>query len=864
MEREPDALKEVVGQEDVKHVVPPAAEGAVLVVAHAEMGLALLEGALDGPAEGGGETELLERGVFGSVGEGEAQFPIRRFEHDQPFGTDVVLGRVGHAPDLARVKESSDGPLGSLLEDHRREGKGLRQVGDGDGSLGQAQPGRDLPPGARAFGNLPFGSGGQHMQVGADGGEVEAALGKALEELPVHAEGGVAADPFGRKEAGAVEVPDHQACDLGLALEGQILGNAGFLAPLGRVVLEPFLGKIEPGVEEPVALVADIAHEDAGLAVLDLAEPAAILAGDPGRLFAALDLFRGIEREHRSRRIGGSDDRVGDLGPVAGEQDVFVPAVFAHESLEVPNLASAVLGRVLRRLPGDWGKRFGDAPWVVETFVDPSRYKGTSYRAAGFLCLGQTRGFGKTRTKGYAWHGQPKDVYAFVLDPSFRSVVGLSWAPPAPPPSPIRTESWNPSSDVVLPSEADAEIVADELLRFHREFSEGFRTEATRRLGETYLFGLVSDLERKSVEPIAIALLGEKRVRGLQRFMTDRPWDEAWVLELHRRKTAALIASSDPDLSMINADSSEFVKKGTESVGVARQYCGRLGKVENCQSGVFVGYAGPNGHALLAADLYLPRQWLSNDPEDPEREAFRERRKKTGVPDDTPFATKPERALEMIREVRKTGLFPARWVGVDATFGMDREFLRSLPPDLFYFAAIRSNTPVLLSPPRWAVPESKGSRGKKPTKPRLTEAPKKVSDLAETAVFTPTILKEGGQGPLGAHLSCLRIYRVPSEEGEAVSCEWLLLLKTPEGEMKYAFSNAPEDTAPETFARVSTLRWPIEQCFQEGKSFLGMGHYEHRSLRAWKRHMIYVFLAQLFYLRARLALQKKNSRSAFP
>ena len=525
--------------------------------------------------------------------------------------------------------------------------------------------------------------------------------------------------------------------------------------------------------------------------------------------------------------------------------------------VEVPNLASAVLGRVLRRLPGDWEKRFGDAPWVVETFVDPSRYKGTSYRAAGFVPLGQTRGFGKTR-KGYAWHGQPKEVYAFVLDPSFRSVVGLSWAPPAPPPSPIRTESWNPSSDVVLPSEADVEIVADELLRFHREFSEGFRTEATRRLGETYLFGLVSDLERKSVEPIAIALLGEKRVRGLQRFMTDRPWDEARVLELHRRKTAALIASSDPDLSMINADSSEFVKKGTESVGVARQYCGRLGKVENCQSGVFVGYAGPEGHALLAADLYLPRQWLSNDPEDPEREAFRERRKKTGVPDDTPFATKPERALEMIREVRKTGLFPARWVGVDATFGMDREFLRSLPPDLFYFAAIRSNTHVLLSPPRWAVPESKGSRGKKPTKPRLTEPPKKVSDLAETAVFTPTILKEGSQGPLGAHLSCLRVYRAPSEEGEAVSCEWLLLLKTPEGEMKYAFSNAPENTAPGTFARVSTLRWPIEQCFQEGKSFLGMGHYEHRSLRAWKRHMIYVFLAQLFYLRARLALQKKT------
>lgn len=101
--------------------------------------------------------------------------------------------------------------------------------------------------------------------------------------------------------------------------------------------------------------------------------------------------------------------------------------------VEVPNLASAVLGRVLRRLPGDWETRFGEAPWVVETFVDPSRYKGTSYRAAGFVCLGQTRWFEKTRTRGYySWHGQPKDVYAFVLFyfAAIRSNTPVLLAPP--------------------------------------------------------------------------------------------------------------------------------------------------------------------------------------------------------------------------------------------------------------------------------------------------------------------------------------------------------------------------------------------------------------------------------------------------
>ena len=156
------------------------------------------------------------------------------------------------------------------------------------------------------------------MKVGPDGGEVRAPPGNTREELMVHAEGGVAADPFGRKEGGAIEIPGHLACDLGLGLEGQIFGNAGFLAPLGIVcVLDPFFGEVQLGIEEPLALVSDIAHEEAGLAVLDLAEPAAILVGHTGRLFAALDLLRGIERQaspgpdrrlERSHRRPGSDN----------------------------------------------------------------------------------------------------------------------------------------------------------------------------------------------------------------------------------------------------------------------------------------------------------------------------------------------------------------------------------------------------------------------------------------------------------------------------------------------------------------------------------------------------------------------------
>ena len=145
-----------MGQEDIEHVASPATERAMFVVSHAEVRLALLEGALNGPAKSCGVTELLEGGGFGSVGEGEAHLSLRRFEHDQPLGTDVVLGRLGHTPDPAGVKEGPDGSLGPLFEDHWRERECLGQVGDGHGSLGQAQLGRGLPPGGVAFGNLPL------------------------------------------------------------------------------------------------------------------------------------------------------------------------------------------------------------------------------------------------------------------------------------------------------------------------------------------------------------------------------------------------------------------------------------------------------------------------------------------------------------------------------------------------------------------------------------------------------------------------------------------------------------------------------------------------------------------------------------
>jgi SRSO17 transposase len=299
---------------------------------------------------------------------------------------------------------------------------------------------------------------------------------------------------------------------------------------------------------------------------------------------------------------------------------------------------------------------------------------------------------------------------------------------------------------------------------------------------------------------------------------------------------------------MLLVDSSEFPKQGHESVGVPRQYCGQLGKAKNCQSGVFVGYASDKGHRLLDARLYLPEMWFE--------EEFRERREKTGIPDDRLFRTKPAIAGDLIEKVADEGLFSARWIGCDATFGMDRAFLEGLPPDRWYFAAVRSNLHILTDSPQWAVPERTGARGKGPSKEKLTEAPRTVSEFVQTASFTPLVLKEVSRGPMGAFVHASRVFRAPATPEEPSRPEWLIVLKTPDGELHYALSNAPEDTSLDTFAQ--TLRWSLERCFEEAKSHLGMGHYEHRSYKGWHRHMLYVFLAHHFLQNIRGSL-KKNS-----
>jgi SRSO17 transposase len=567
----------------------------------------------------------------------------------------------------------------------------------------------------------------------------------------------------------------------------------------------------------------------------------------------------------RDRFIGWSEEQKKTyLGRIANNSRFLIlPWVL------VPHLASHVLSLNIRRLVKDWERQFHQPLWLLETFVESSRFKGTSYKAANWQFIGQTRGYGK-EGQSYVHHGSIKGVYLYVLEPRFRKMIGCESKPyepfHRPPPSFEKVEElkmilnhahWNPELvPWVTLTENDVKRMAEELVKFHQHFHSCLGRIEHQRLGLAYLSGLMSNMKAKSAEPVALEFLGEDSVRSLQRFMKECRWDHETMELENQILLSPLIA--DPQ-GMINVDSCEFVKKGKESVGVSRQYCGALGKVENCQSGVFVGYSSEKGYALLTGRLYMPEIWFSPD--------YAQRRKENWVPKDLAFQTKLQIALDLIHQVVQTQLFPGQWIGCDSTFGSDTHFLQSLPNEYYYFADVRSDTQVFVKKPRVSLPAYSG-RGPKPKRLRLVPGqplPKTVAEIARVARcrWKSVVLAEGAKGPIVAQVTRLRVY--PSRDGlPQETSVWLFIRKTADGKIKYSFSNAPIDIPLAELCKASMMRWPIEQCFEEGKGQLGMDHYEHRSWPAWHRHMIYVFLGLHFMLRLRIRFKKNSSPHATP
>jgi len=363
---------------------------------------------------------------------------------------------------------------------------------------------------------------------------------------------------------------------------------------------------------------------------------------------------------------------------------------------------------------------------------------------------------------------------------------------------------------------------------------------------EAFTQGLLSNLERKSIEPIALSFLGETEVRGMQQYFTRSVgWYET-VSNLYKKRLSEEI--NEPK-GFLSVDESDFVKKGTDSAGVTRQYCGRLGKNENCQAGVFLSYASQLGTGLIDSRLYLPEIWFDDE--------HQERRENCQIPSDMSFKTKNELAKEMIKDISESGLFEIECIGCDASFGSDGTFLDSL--GCHYFASVRENEYIFRNMPQVTVPENFGKGGRF-KHPRAAEAPVRIKTILDddSIPWVKRVIAEGAKGPVIAEIKCLRCVESRKENRLFVpkSEIWVYIRKHEDGKIKYFISNMPQDTIIAELDRLATARWSIEQCFQECKSYLGMAHYETRSYQAWHRHILFVMIAHLFIIVLRHFLKK--------
>ena len=398
----------------------------------------------------------------------------------------------------------------------------------------------------------------------------------------------------------------------------------------------------------------------------------------------------------------------------------------------------------------------------------------------------------------------------------------------------------------------DVDGFMEELWEFQSVFHDCFARSEPRAHFFDYMVGQFSKLERKSIEPMALQVEGGT-IRGLQRFISDVHWDE----EQMRWNDHQLVAEElgEPD-GVLMFDETGFVKKGKDSVGVARQYCGTLGKVENCQVGVFAGYASRQGYALVDKRLFLPEVWWTD--------AYAARRTRCNVPDELTFQSKPQLAAAMLEAMAQEGLLPFKYIVADCLYGNSPTFLDAVDACVGRTAlvAIPSETRCWLQRPRTADKHYryKGeARAKRVVE--LGSAPCMVATVAASLPASSWYrrkVSEGTKGPIVYEFARQRV--TLCKDGLPERTVWLVIKRTTGVEKTYSYyiSNAPASTPLRTFVWLSSVRWAVEQCFEEAKTELGMAHYEVRKYPGWHHHMLTTMLAHFFLWHLKLRLGKKS------
>lgn len=373
------------------------------------------------------------------------------------------------------------------------------------------------------------------------------------------------------------------------------------------------------------------------------------------------------------------------------------------------------------------------------------------------------------------------------------------------------------------------------LERLHERIAGRFRRAEPRRRALAYLRGLLSPVDRKNGWQVAESA-GEPTPDGMQRLLASAEWDADRVRDDLRAYVVEHLG--DPEAVLV-LDETGFLKKGNKSVGVQRQYSGTAGRIENCQIGVFLGYASRHGFAFLDREVYLPRAWATD----------RARRVEAGVPDTVTFQTKGQLARRMLERADAAGI-PYTWVTGDETYGSDGALRGWLEEGRRpYVLAVRANEYL------WIWDDEAA--------PQHRTVAAIAADLPEQA-WVRLSAGDGAKGP--------RLYEwalVPRRPGSPAAWQvWLLVRRSLNDptEVAYYFVYGPSGTPLETIVRVAGRRWTIEEGFEQAKGEVGLDHYEVRRWAGWYRHITLALLAHAYLVvtRARAAAREKKGASDLP
>ncbi|HIC34406.1 MAG TPA: IS701 family transposase [Gammaproteobacteria bacterium] len=374
------------------------------------------------------------------------------------------------------------------------------------------------------------------------------------------------------------------------------------------------------------------------------------------------------------------------------------------------------------------------------------------------------------------------------------------------------------------------ERVRPRLIRFMSPFVDTLARKEQTGHAQTFVQGLLSDLDNKNVESIAYRF-GQDRM-PLQRFVGFSKWDDEPLRDELARQIGTTLGEED---GVIVFDPSAFPKSGQESVGVARQWCGRLGKVDNCQVGVYMGYVSSQEHALVDMRLFLPKVWTKD----------RKRRQKAGIPKGIRFKTRHQLCLEMLKKHGE--MLPHTWIYGDDEMGRPYWFRRRLDRDKEqYLLSVQSTTLVRDLEAKLPLYSGRGPRPKRP----WTRVSEWAASIAE-GDWTSIDVRDGAKGPLTIEAVKRRVVARTDKRQEGHE-ETLVVIRYKDRDdqsvlkIDYYLSNANAETELAEFARVAKAEHRIEECIQRAKGEAGLADYEVRTWTGWHHHQTLSLIATWF------------------